>query len=253
MIRNLLNGKKYIGQTIMKYSSSRWGVHMFDARHGGGYYLHRAMRQYGIENFEFKVIIRNVPEDKLDFYECLWIKKLDTTNHDKGYNLENGGSVHRGPDNPMYGKTPWNKCIPRTEIEKQHIRESLAYSRNERSKRVSGKNNPMYGHIYTDDERRKISLSVSGNKNGFYGKHHSDSTKQILKHKNQYKAKPVEMIDLNTNNIIKIFDSVHDAARYINESQNKTNADKSFIARCASGKHKWAYGYGWHFSERCND
>lgn len=253
MIRNKYNRKIYIGQTIVKYPSARWGEHVFDAKHNKGYYLHRSMRKYGIENFEFKIIIRNIPETQLDFYEKLWIQKLDTTNPMKGYNLAAGGSVLRGSDNPMYGHTPWNKGIPRTEIEKQHMRDGQAHLKEQKSLRVSGKNNPMYGHMYTAEELHKLSVSHSGENNGFYGKHHSNQTKEILKQKNQYKSKPIDMIDLNTGEILKQFHSTREAARYINESQGKTNTDKSFISRCASGNHKYAYGFGWRFSERCND
>lgn len=226
---------------------------MYDARHGVDRPLYRSMRKYGIENFEFKVFIKNVPMDKLDFYECLWIQKLKTMDRAFGYNLTPGGMVARGKDNPMYGKTPWNKGIPRTDLEKQHIREGQAHLKEQMSKRMTGKNNPMYHHVYTESELKKLSDSVKGDKNGFYNKKHSEKTKQLLKEANADKSKAVDMIDAETCCIIKHFDSLHDAARYINDIRGTSNADKSFISRCASGKHKIAYGFKWAFSERCND
>lgn len=225
---------------------------MFDANHNQGYYLHHAMNKYGIDNFEFKVIIHNVPEDKLDFYEKLWIQKLDTMNRDKGYNLLPGGSVNRGENNPMYGKTPWNKGIPRTEEEKQHMRDWFTKQKALGLWPIKNRK-PRKPHVYTEEEKNRLSLMLSGENNGFYGKHHSEETINIIKQKNRYKAKPVEMIDSKTGEVLKVFDGVREAARYINETMNKTNADKSLISRCASGKYSIAYGFKWRFSERCND
>lgn len=210
------------------------------------------MRKYGIKNFEFKIIIRNIPENQLDFYEKLWIQKLDTTNRDKGYNITPGGSVNRGENNPMYGKVPWNKGVPRTKEEKQHMRDWFAKQK-ELGLWPPKIVKPRKPHVFTEEERSRLSLIRSGKNNGFYGKHHSNQTKEVLKQRNQYKSKPVDMIDLNTGEILKQFHSTREAARYINESQGKTNADKSFISRCASGNHKYAYGFCWRFSERCND
>lgn len=121
------------------------------------------------------------------------------------------------------------------------------------SARVSGKNNPMYGKSPSDEWKRYFSHAFSGEGNPFYGHHHSEETKLLLKEVQSDKAKPVDMIDINTGNIVKTFDSLNDARRYINEVRGYNKADKSFIQRCASGKYHAAYGYAWKFSARCND
>ena len=76
VIENLINHKKYVGQTQNKYPNTRWSNHKLTARNGNNLPLYRAIRKYGEENFVFKIILKNIPLDKLDFYEILWIYNL---------------------------------------------------------------------------------------------------------------------------------------------------------------------------------
>lgn len=56
---------------------------------------------------------------------------------------------------------------------------------------------------------------------------------------------PVEQIDLNTNKIINTFDNCHEAARVL--FGNEASLKDRLISRCARGKCKSAYGYGWKY------
>lgn len=78
LIENKINGKRYVGCT--KYSvESRFDIHCKDATyHNGRCLLHDDMIKYGFDNFVYKSLIKNIPEDKKQFYEILWIKKLNT-------------------------------------------------------------------------------------------------------------------------------------------------------------------------------
>ena len=57
-IKNKINGKSYIGQTI-KNPQERWKKHISISKkeeHKDTSYIHKAIRKDGIENFEFEVI-----------------------------------------------------------------------------------------------------------------------------------------------------------------------------------------------------
>lgn len=60
---------------------------------------------------------------------------------------------------------------------------------------------------------------------------------------NNPKAIKVKMIDYTTNEIIKTFDSIIDAAHYIGKSKS------CHIVSCCKGRLKKAYGYKWEYNE----
>lgn len=73
-IRNKLNDKKYIGITYRKLSE-RWNDHKSKMRKGDKRPLYVSMRKYGIENFEIKPLMENVPSSYLEILDknSLWI------------------------------------------------------------------------------------------------------------------------------------------------------------------------------------
>lgn len=89
IITNLINNKVYIGQS--KNIKDRFNSHKSDARRGKDYPISRAIRKYGISNFNFE-ILEYAPLNKLDELEIKMIKKYDSTNYNKGYNICRGGS-----------------------------------------------------------------------------------------------------------------------------------------------------------------
>lgn len=95
-ITNLINGKKYIGQS--NNIQKRWQEHKFWANHinKNNLYLYNAMNKYGVENFEFS-IIEECELDQLDEREEYWIAQYHTYINDPqnwGYNLTPGGANH---------------------------------------------------------------------------------------------------------------------------------------------------------------
>lgn len=92
-ITNQINKKVYIGQSIcIEY---RWQQHKADAMNEKSRCynrpLYRAIRKYGIENFEFAVLEECSP-DKLNEKEIYWINYYNSFNQDYGYNLTLGGN-----------------------------------------------------------------------------------------------------------------------------------------------------------------
>lgn len=90
LIKNKTNGKSYVGKSID--IGRRWSRHRAVAfnksEHGYNYPLYRAIRKYGLENFEFSVL-EECPKNMLNFNEEKWVSVLDTFNN--GYNQTKGG------------------------------------------------------------------------------------------------------------------------------------------------------------------
>lgn len=90
-IENLINHKNYIGQSV--HIETRWSDHkrlaFYPSLVGYEYPLYRAIRKYGIENFEFSVI-ENCLENELDEKERYWIAHYKSFGPE-GYNQTPGG------------------------------------------------------------------------------------------------------------------------------------------------------------------
>lgn len=93
-ITNLINNKKYIGQSC-RILEERWKDHIESARNLNNHRpLYLAMRKYGLENFS-TTIIEECSNDELNNKEQYWIEKEQTwiaIHPDKGYNLTRGGN-----------------------------------------------------------------------------------------------------------------------------------------------------------------
>lgn len=83
------SNKAYIGITS-KQPEQRWD-------NGNGYkkqqYFWRAINKYKWENFEYIVFADNLDKNEACHMEQLLIAFFDTTNRDKGYNVQLGGEV----------------------------------------------------------------------------------------------------------------------------------------------------------------
>ena len=93
LLRNLINGKGYVGQYLGVIAERRWRRHILMAFWGAETLVHRAIRKYGVENFSAEVIWLGAA-DLLDVKEIYYIKKLHTFIDDPkggGYNLTLGG------------------------------------------------------------------------------------------------------------------------------------------------------------------
>ena len=93
-VTNLINNKKYIGQSIK--IESRWKEHRknpFNPKNRNyNCYFYQAIRKYGIENFKFEVL-EECKIEELDEREKYWISFYQTfpPSLGKGYNLYPGG------------------------------------------------------------------------------------------------------------------------------------------------------------------
>ena len=102
-IRNLINGKVYVGQTVNE--SRRKANHLFLLRMNKHHSikLKNAYNKYGEKNFIFE-ILEECSKEELNDRELYYIQKKDSYNN--GYNCNEGGQFRTdrsGKNNTMYG------------------------------------------------------------------------------------------------------------------------------------------------------
>jgi len=89
-IKNIITNKYYIGQAVC--IGNRWKEHLKTiskkSSHSYNYPLYKAIRKYGIENFEFKVL-ENCSIELLNIREAYWISYYNS--YIDGYNQTLGG------------------------------------------------------------------------------------------------------------------------------------------------------------------
>lgn len=112
VIKNIINGKCYVGQSIDIYN--RWYKHQSPKTWEGerGKALYQAFKKYGIENFEFK-IIEKCPRNQLDEREKYWISHFNSYN--EGYNMTEGGQGNAKRDwmhRPKKKQSDWFSGYP---------------------------------------------------------------------------------------------------------------------------------------------
>ncbi len=106
LVTNLINQMKYVGQTI-RTLKQRKSSHLSSSKKGSTYYLHRAIRKYGAENFKWEVIYNASSEEELNEKETFFIKEY---NSQDGYNLTEGGRGIRGWKHSELTKEKIKQC-----------------------------------------------------------------------------------------------------------------------------------------------
>lgn len=97
IVTNTVNDKVYVGQTAQSFKR-RWSRHRWDAKRGSPCRFHAALRCYGAEAFEARVLVIGPAGDWIKELEVRAIALYDSFN--KGYNDTKGGdggcgSTHR--------------------------------------------------------------------------------------------------------------------------------------------------------------
>ena len=85
-IRNLANGKLYIGQSIDLYSRMRAHLNNLRGKRHRNSHLQRSYDKYGEKFFEFK-IIEECSSKLLDDREIYWVEYYSTNNGKYCYNF----------------------------------------------------------------------------------------------------------------------------------------------------------------------
>lgn len=89
-ITNLINGKVYIGQTIVALNK-RWKQHCNDKRAGRVSLIGQSIKRHGKENFTIEIVDLSDTYEDLNKKEIEYIKKFNSLSP-SGYNLREGGN-----------------------------------------------------------------------------------------------------------------------------------------------------------------
>lgn len=169
---NKVNGKRYIGQTIQKIKD-RHRKHLNDSKnkskHNYSIPFYRAIRKYGIENFELIILVMNCEDyNELNNYEKIYIKQFESLATQNGYNVSDGGNNA----NVFAGKT------------KEEMREFGRKISEARKGKYAGENHPNYGKKISEEAKRKMSETkkkrYSKENHPMYGKKHSEETRKKM-------------------------------------------------------------------------
>lgn len=295
VLTNTLNGKQYVGQSTQAVEVRiKW--HEYDSnRIEQKFLIHLAFKEYGLDNFEYR-ILHDIAEGtkvdrdrRLNELERFYIRKLNTKTP-FGYNSTSGGRgtngfKHKeesimvrvekfkgrfmGSNNPLFGiplSAEHREKISRSRRGKGVGESNHNYNkplplevRNKISEKLkvlhAGSNNPFYGKKHSTESKERISQSKKGKQAGenhpFFGKHHTEESK-IRNRKSNKKRIPIVMIDSKTGMIIRAFDSIRFAGKWIQENINHSG-NNSVIRRALDSETNLAYGFVWKRFEDYTD
>lgn len=94
VIVNKINGKMYVGCTTKKYLCDRFGAHVYDAKNGSNFTIHKAIRKYGSANFNIRMIEEYQTREDMLKGEVEWIRYFNTYGTIYGYNATPGGEYN---------------------------------------------------------------------------------------------------------------------------------------------------------------
>lgn len=132
LILNLINGKRYVGQTVQPLKK-RFKEHASCKTMPIG----KAIRKYGKKNFYCGVIKSCASKEELDYWEKFYIAALKSKDRKIGYNRTDGGEGTIG-----YEHTP--ECRAKLSAKK------------------TGENHPFFGQHLPDEHRANIKAALTG-------------------------------------------------------------------------------------------
>lgn len=162
LIRNLIDGKVYVGLT--KDFEGRKRNHLSLARRGSQRYLYRAIRAHGEENFAFEVL-EEADEGVIAECEQYWVAFYDAFNPQKGYNLTTGGEGVQGHKHSAETIARIRGARARQVItieHRQHIGEALRRSNQREEVRASRRRGQAKRPPCTDETRAKRAKVLTG-------------------------------------------------------------------------------------------
>jgi group I intron endonuclease len=215
LIRNMINGKCYVGLT-RKTISNRWNSHLRRCKSGNHSPLYDSIRKYGIANFCVD-ILEEIEYDFLQEREIFYIDKLQThVSTGKGYNQTFGGEG-------VVGHSGWHHT------ESAKIAIGIGNSKKVRS----------------DETKEKIRISVKKAMTPAVIDNIKRKTKEALKDPTRRQAireknsKKVEQLSLE-GDLIACYDSARIASTV-------TGVNHGNLCSCCRGKSEKTAGYKWRY------
>jgi group I intron endonuclease len=190
-IRNKVNGKVYIGQSINLEQRKKHHFSLLCHNKHYSYHLQRAFNQYGESNFIFSILEEVKDPLWLTVREQYWLDLKKASDPNYGYNIAScAEAFFKGKHHTEIskeksrlsnlGKVAWNKGLktgPLSEEHKQKIR--IANKGKSGTKGMKGKH-------HTTESKYKQSLAMIGKKKGPLSEEH----KQKISDHSYWKGKP---------------------------------------------------------------
>lgn len=212
-IENIVNHKKYIGQSINIYK--RWKEHKNKLRKNihDNVHLQRSWNDFGETCFNF-YIVEKCDKDMLDKLEIYYIDTYNCMNKNYGYNQQSGGH---------------SVCFSDETLEKMrnsHLgKKASEETRVLQSEQHRGEKHWNYGNKWSEDAKDK-------NRNSHLGKKASDETRALLSFQRSGEKHPkcrkVYCIELN-----QVFWGAM-------EVENTLGIKHQDVGKCCRGKQKSA-------------
>ena len=248
-ILNKLTKKCYIGETKSKDVIWRWNQHRQTIEINKGCpALRDAVKKYGIDNFEFSVLIICFDDERFK-YEIEYIKKYNSV-VPNGYNITNGGEGggFQGKTHTEEVKNDIKNKLKQKYIDNPELKKQMS----ERNKIVMS--NPEVrekiknGILNSEKWKKVVENMRNGNHKNSGGatnsKHSEEAKNKISESLKKYYANnntiKIKQYDMN-NNLLNEYISISDASR-------KTSIQRKIISLYLRGKTNIAGGFIWKYA-----
>ncbi len=171
-ITNNVNKKIYIGQTIQSLAK-RKAVHKNKSKNGN-YYIQRAIRKYGWDNFSWETIHEGSNKKELNTKEIEYINIYESNNPSKGYNMTKGGD-YNPMSNPLIRErarknikkamkkfTGKNNVMNRPEVKKYHLQKIQEITKTDEWKEAKIKGDEKQKSTYEITTPNKEKFIITG-------------------------------------------------------------------------------------------
>jgi group I intron endonuclease len=165
-IENIVNGKKYIGQST-NLKKRMW------EHHNGSHILNGAIKKYGKEGFK-RYILVYCEIFELERLEIECIKIFHSHKSEWGYNISWGGKAFfKGRMHSKKARKIMSNASKNISEEKRKLLSIASSGKNNPNYGKTGKNSPNYGKSPSEETRKLIS-------NANLGKRRSEKTKKLM-------------------------------------------------------------------------
>lgn len=229
-IRNKINGKVYIGQTVRSLNDR-----INDYRRGlGNNYINNAFNKYGWDNFEFSIIDTALTIQELNNKEIKYIQEFKSNLKEFGYNIECGGR-NAIPDIETLNKM--SKSHLGTKQTDEWVNKRIAKAGTDDAKK--------YGIKKTEDE--KLILSKNSPKY-WLGKQRNDETKQKISETKKINGLSTKQKEILCKKVYKINIITNEVIEYGSTQIASTfeNVNQSTVSRWCKNK-KIINGFLWKY------
>lgn len=157
-IENLVNGKKYFGQSIdMNYRLYKHKYLLKNNKHSNEH-LQNAYNTYGYDNFKF-YIVEKCEIDLLDERECYYIALYNTCDRECGYNIEPGGNKNKTLSNETREKL---RIVNLGKVMPEHVK--IKISESNKGKVMSEEQRQFLRDLHTDthlSDETKVKIGLA--------------------------------------------------------------------------------------------